>query len=93
MVTPPWIISAPTGPTTGAGVVALIENLINWFFVGFLLLAVVFILLAAWQFISSKAEPQAVSEAKNKLLWAAIAIIVAVFSRGVVAAIRSIIGS
>ena len=89
---PSWIISAPTGPTTGAGLIALIENLINWFFVGFLLLAVVFILLAAWQFISSKAEPQAVSEAKNKLLWAVVAIIAAVFAKGIPAAIRAIIG-
>ena len=89
---PSWIISAPTGPTTGAGLIALVDDPFNWFFVGFLLLAVVFILLAAWQFISSKAEPQAVSEAKNKLLWAVVAIIAAVFAKGIPAAIRAIIG-
>ena len=88
---PTWILQAPTGPTTGLGVVELIEQLTDWFFVGFLVLAAIFIVLAAWQFISSNAEPAAVAQARNKLLWAVVAIGVAVLSRGIVAAVRSII--
>jgi len=89
---PTWIIPAPTGPTTGGAVVELIVQLTNWLFVGFMVLAVIFIVLAAWQFISSNAEPAAVAQARSKLLWAVVAIIVAVLSRGIVTAARSIIG-
>jgi len=89
---PTWILQAPTGPTTGGAVVELIVNLTNWLFVGFMVLAAVFIVFAAWQFISSGAEPAAVAQARSKLLWAVIAIGVAVLSRGIVAVVRSIIG-
>lgn len=88
---PTWIIPAPTGPTTGLEVVELIVNLTNWLFVGFMVLAAVFVVLAAWQFISSSGEPVAVAQARAKLLWAAIAIGVAVLSRGIVAVIGKII--
>ncbi|HCM36391.1 MAG TPA: hypothetical protein DIS53_00445 [Candidatus Wildermuthbacteria bacterium] len=90
---PTWIIPAPTGPTTGATLVALIENLTDWFFAAFLVLAVLFVLIAAFQFISSRAEPQAVAQARSKLLWAVVAIIAAVFAKGIPTAIRAIIGS
>ena len=89
---PTWIIPAPTGPTTGATLIALIENLTDWFFVAFIVLAVVFVLIAALQFITSKAEPQAVAQARNKLLWAAVAIVVAILARAVPMAIKSIVG-
>ena len=88
---PTWIISAPTGPTTGGAVVELIVNLTNWLFVGFMAVAVVFIVLAGLQFISSSGEPTAVAQARSKLLWAAVAIGVALFSRGIVNVIGRII--
>ncbi len=90
---PPWIIPAPTGPTSGSELVQLIEHLTNWFFVGFLILAVILIIIAGWQFISSRAEPQAIMQARNKLFWAVIAIVAAVLSRGVAFAISSLLGA
>lgn len=88
---PTWIKVVPTGPTTGAQLVGLLQHLTNWFFAGFLVLAALFIVLAAWQFISSKAEPVAVTQARSKLLWAAVAIGAAVLSRGVGMAIKAIV--
>ena len=90
---PTWIIPAPTGPTTGAGLTVLIENLTDWFFVAFLLVAVVFIISAGWQFIAGGGDPQEVARARAKLLWGAIAIVVAILSRGFIFAIRAIIGN
>ena len=89
---PTFLISAPTGPTSGAELVGLIENLINWFFIGFMLLSVVFVLLAALQFISSGGDPIGVKSAKNKLFWAAVAIAIALLSKGFVLAIGNILG-
>ena len=90
---PTWLIPAPTGPESGAEVVELIRHLTNWFFVGFMVVAVIFVVLAGWQFISSRAEPAGIAQARSKLFWAAIAIAAAVFSRGIGAAIQSIIGT
>ena len=89
---PTFLTPAPTGPTTGAQLIALVETLINWFFVGFMLLSVVFVLFAALQYISSGGDPNGVKSARNKLFWAAIAIAVALLSKGFVFAIGSILG-
>jgi len=88
----PTLLAAPTGPETGAELVALIENLTNWLFAGFMVLAAVFVVLAGWQFLSSRGDPTAVASARAKLLWAAVGIVAAVMSKGIVAGIRSIIG-
>jgi hypothetical protein len=85
-------LPAPTGPTSGAELVALIENITNWFFAGFMVLAAAFIVLAGWQFIASRGDPTAVTSARAKLLWAAVGIAAAVMAKGIVTAVKSIIG-
>ena len=90
---PSWFQTAPTGPTSGVALAALIVNITNWIFAGFMALALVFLVLAGWQFISSQGDPQGVGQARQKLLWAAVAVAAAVLSRGIVAAIRAIAGA
>jgi len=85
-------ITAPTGPTTGAAVVALIENLTNWLFIGFLLLATIFILLAAFQYLTGGGDPTQTSAARKKLIYAVGAVIIATLAKGFVAVARSILG-
>ena len=82
----------PKGPQTGNQFVDLLQNTTDWLFVVVLIGAVIFIVWAGWQFISAGGEPQAVSQARSKLLYAAIGIGVAVLARGIIAAIRNIIG-
>ena len=83
----------PTTVKTGKEFIDLLNNLVNWIFVVVLIGAVVFVVLAGWQFISGGGEPQAVSQARNKLLYAAVGIAVAVLAKGIVAAVRNIIGA
>ena len=87
-----WLLSAPTGPTSGLAVLHLINNLTNWLFVGFMLLAVVVIVLAGWQFITGGGAPESVSNARKKLLWAGVAVIIALMSRGIPVVVASILG-
>ena len=90
---PPWLVHLPTaGPTSGLGVLHLIQNLTNWLFVGFMLLAVVVIVLAGWQFITGGGAPESVSNARKKLLWAGVAVITALMSRGIPVVVASILG-
>jgi len=83
----------PTGITTAGGFVDVLAVVTDWIFVFLLVLAVVFIVLAAFQFITSGGDPAAVSMARTKLIYAAVGIAVAVLARGIPEAVRDIIGT
>ncbi len=80
-----------TTVTTGGNLVTTIQALTNWFFVVFLLLAVIFVILAAFQFLSGGGDPQAVNQARQKLIWAAVAVIVATMARALPTVVNNII--
>jgi len=83
----------PSTVTSANNFIDLLNNIVNWIFVVVMVFAVIFIVLAGFQFITGGGEPQQVSQARNKLLYAAIGIMVAVLARGLVTAVRSLIGS
>ena len=83
----------PTGITTAEGFIQAMRVLTDWLFVILTVVAVIFIVLAGLQFITGGGDPQAVSQARNKLLWGAVGIAVAVLARGLETAVRSLIGS
>jgi len=87
--TPPTTI--PNTVTSATNFITLLNNIVNWVFVVVMVAAVIFIVLAGWQFITGGGDPQAVSQARNKLLYAAVGIIVAVLARGIVTAITSLV--
>ena len=78
--------------TTGAGLLALVDTITNWFFAIFTVLTLIFILLAAFQFVTAGGDEAKLGEARAKLIWAAVGIIVALASKGLVPIIRSIVG-
>ena len=65
----------------------------NWIFVVLLLTAVVFILIAAFQFVTGGGDPAQVSQARQKVLWAAVGVVLAVGARAIPEVVRSILGS
>ncbi|HEY4509928.1 MAG TPA: hypothetical protein VJC15_03010 [Candidatus Paceibacterota bacterium] len=83
--------TAPTVVTSGAGLVGLVQALTTWFFVGFLLTAVVFVIIAAFQFLTGGGDPNSVNGAKQKLLWAAVAVVIAVLARAIPTVVQKII--
>jgi len=83
----------PTTVTSARGFLDLLNNIVDWIFVVVMIGAVIFIVLAGWQFITGGGDPQAVTAARNKLLYGAIGVIVAVMARGLVAAIRNLVGA
>ena len=88
--TPTQVI--PPGPETGQELVTLLEVITNWIFVIFLLAAVVFIILAAFQFLTGGGDPAAIAQARTKLIYAAVAIAVAGSARGLIAVVSSVVG-
>lgn len=81
----------PTGPTTIDQFINILNIVANWVFSILLVVAVIFILLAAFQFVTAGGNSTSVQEARQKLLYAAIGIIVAVAAKGIVAVAKSLV--
>ena len=76
----------------GEQLVDTVEGVIQWIFVAFLLAAIVFVILAAFQFLSGGGDPQQIVQARQKLIWAAVAVIVATLSRAIPTVVNNIVG-
>ncbi|MEK7510328.1 MAG: hypothetical protein AAB567_02070 [Patescibacteria group bacterium] len=83
----------PTGPQSGAALMNLVKALTDWLFAIFLMLAVIFIIIAAFQFLTGGGDPAQVSTARMKLVWAGTAIAGALIARGIPVVVRAIVGS
>ena len=81
----------PTNVTSGADFVTTVLGITDWIFVILLLLAIIFIVLAGFQFVTGGGDPTAVAQARNKLIYAAVGIIVALLAKGLPVALRTII--
>ena len=82
----------PEGPTTGAELMQTITTIADWIFALLLIFATIFIVLAGFQFVTAGGDPGAVSQARTKLLYAAVGVAVAVVAKGIPVAVRHIIG-
>lgn len=81
-----------TGITQPAQFVEIIQDLTDWLFIILLVISVIMIVLAGLQFITGGGDPTAVSQARTKLIWAAVGIGVALLARGLPAAVANLIG-
>lgn len=77
------------GPPSITGWVQILITVVQWFYTIVLIVAVLFILLAAFNFITSRGDPGKVTEAKKQLLYAIIGIAVALLSYGVVTLVQN----
>jgi len=70
------------GPTTVTGLVVVVQAIVKWVYIIFFTLAVLFILFAAFTYLTAGGEAEAVSKAKTQLIYAAVAIAVALLAVG-----------
>lgn len=81
-------------PTFSASqLIGILENVGNWIFVAALLIVPVMILIGAIMLMGGGGDPTRVANAKKVFLWTAIGLILALVSKGVFAALRSIFGA
>ena len=81
----------PSGITTATGFIALLNDLTDWLFVIWVLIAVLFIVVAGLQFIMAQGDPTAISKARMSLIWAAVGIGVALLARGLPEAVENLL--
>lgn len=78
-------------PTTYQGVFYLGCTIVNLLFGVLVFLTILFVVLAAYKYLTSAGDPEKVKEASKQLLYAAISIIVALLAKALPAIISSIV--
>jgi len=74
-------------------IMVALETLTNWLFTLLLIIAVIFLIIAAFTFITASGDPDKVGKARNFVLYALIGVAVAVAARGLVALVQTIMGA
>lgn len=77
------------GPSTVGGIVDIIRQVVRWIYIIFFIIAVLFIIMAAFTYLTAGGDPEKVAVAKNRLIYAAVAIAVAFLAVGFEAIVRN----
>ena len=85
------IVPVTVPPNVGLG--RLIDSILNFFFGLFLAIAALFIIYAAYLYLTSGGDAEKLTTAKNVIIYAVVAIIVAFISRTIVAVVRNVLGT
>ncbi len=73
---------ANTNITTVSGMVDILRGIVRWVYVIFFIIAVLFIIFAAFTYLTAGGDPEKTNKAKNQLIYAAVAIAVALLAVG-----------
>jgi hypothetical protein len=68
-------------------------GLLNWIFWGLIVLAIIMVLVGGYYYVTSAGEADKVSKANKTLLYAAIAVVVALVAQGVPLVVGSFLGN
>lgn len=99
----PFVVLAQAPPTTLPtspiqsiddlfGPTGVVCNIFRYLFFFLILLAVVFILLAAYKYVTSSGDPEKVKGANKQILFAAIAVIIAFIARVIPSVALTLLG-
>ncbi|MDO8557153.1 MAG: pilin [Candidatus Jorgensenbacteria bacterium] len=78
---------------TPQGVVNLIVSITNWAYYLLLILAVLFIVYAAYMFLFSQGDTEKLEKAKKQIVYAVIAVAIAILAKGIIAFTQNILGA
>jgi hypothetical protein len=84
--------TVPLKNLTFENVLTVLDRLTNWAFTLLLGVAVIFIILAAFKYLTARGEAKEISTAHKQVIYAAIAIAVAMASKGAVVIVRQLLG-
>lgn len=70
-------------------VLNVLTNIADFLFTALLITAVIFILIAAFNFLTAQGDAEKVKSARNQILWAVVAIAIALISTGAFSIIES----
>lgn len=77
--------------TTGEGLTELLETVRDWFFTIFLVLAVIFLIWAAFLYLTAAGSEDKIGKAKSALIYSIVAIAVALLAGGLPSLVQNLI--
>ncbi len=89
---PYFVYAQASAPTDVGGVWRLLCTLFGWLFMGIMFVAVVYIILAAYNYLTASGDAKKVEKANHMLLYAVIGVVVAVLARNIPRIAASIVG-
>ena len=87
----PALPGQPAADSPRVDVMRSLDNIINWLFGILLVVAVLFLMLAAYFFVTSQGDAEKVKTARNFVLYALIGVAVAIAARGLVYLIQVVV--
>ena len=85
--------SLPPSPFTSlTDFILVLCSIAGWIFVFLVIVAIIFVLLAAFNYLTAGGDPEKVKTASNELIYAAIAIAVGLLARGLPLLVSGIVG-
>jgi len=85
------VTTLPTNVTSVSAVITIINTLANWVFAILLAIAVIMLLLAAFNWLTSGGNEDKVGSARKMLIWALVGIAVALAAKGLVMIVTTLI--
>jgi hypothetical protein len=81
------------GPSTVAELVKFLSTITSWLFFALIFMAIVFIIIGGFTYVSSKGDPKAIATAKNYIIYALIGVAVGVLAKSLVLLVCNILNS
>jgi len=88
----PGVLPDTSNLGSASGVQSLGRTIVNWLFGILLVLAVIFIVWAAFLYLTSGGDEEKTKNARNMIVAAVIAIAIAILARGIVALVGNFFG-
>lgn len=85
-------ISPPEKIKTFEDILALVNKIINYIFTALIVFAVIFLLIAAFSWMTAAGDPVKVGQARDKLLYALIALAIGALAKGLVFMVANLMG-
>jgi len=75
------------------GLLEKVDLVTNFIFVILLVAAVIFIIIGAFQFVTAGGKPESISEARSKIIYAIVGIVIALFAKAIPAVVTNFLGA
>ena len=92
MLTLAQVSGPPQTPVTIERIIGILERFINWLFTILLAVAVIFIILAAFKYLTAAGDTEKIKSAHTQLIYALVSLGVALVSRGLIFLVKQLLG-
>ena len=77
--------------TSKGDLLGLLGTVRDWFYTIFLVVAVIFLIMAAFQYLTAAGDPERIKKAKTALIYSIVAIAIALLAGGITAVVKDML--